>query len=65
MKGGTTRGIEARQPVLDFPDNSESAVPTGQTVKAATDDFTLEGNAEIKLDLVPVPSVYRHGAFDD
>ena len=68
MKPGTTKGVEARGPVLDFTDNSESAVLAvlaKQTVKAVTDDCTIEGDAEIRLDLVPVPGVYLYGVFDD
>ena len=65
MKAGKTKGMEARGPVLDFTDNSESAVLAEQTVKAVTDDFTIEGDAEIRLDLVPAPGVYLYGVFDD
>ena len=51
--------------MLDFSDNAESALLDRQTVKAVTEDLTIEGEAEIKLDLVPVPAVYLHGVFKD
>lgn len=51
--------------MLDFTDDPESAVLTGQPVKAVTDDFTVEGDAQIKLDLAPVSGVYLHAVFNE
>ena len=61
----TTGGLETIAPVLDFTDGEESAVLDRQVVELVTDDVRLAGNAEIKLDLVPVPGLYLHGVFDD
>ena len=61
----TTRGLETIAPVLDFTDDEESAVLDRQNVELVTDSVRLPGNAEIKLDLVPVPGLYLHGVFDD
>ena len=65
MKAETAGGVNAIGPVLDFTENAESALLDRQTVKAVTDDFTVEGDAEIKLDLVPVPALYLYGVFND
>ena len=56
----TTRGLETIAPMLDFTEDEESAVLDRQNVELVTDSVRLAGNAEIKLDLVPlfIPSFY-------
>ena len=51
--------------MLDFTDNAESALLDRQTVKVVTGDLKIEGEAEIKLELAPVPGVYLDGVFND
>ena len=51
--------------MLDFSDNAESALLDRQTVTVATDDLRIAGEAEIKLDLAPVPGLYVYSEFDD
>ena len=51
--------------VLDFGENAESALLGTQTVKLVTADLSVEGEAEVKLDLAPVPGVYLHCVFED
>ena len=65
MATDTTGGLETISPVLDFTDDEESTVLGSQSVMLVTDDVRLAGNAEIKLDLVPVPGLYLHSVFDD
>ena len=57
--------VKAQAPVLDFTDNAESALLDRQTVKVVTDDLRIAGEAEIKLELAPVPGVYLYGVFSD
>lgn len=51
--------------VLDFGENAESALLDRQTVTVVTGDLSVEGEAEIKLELAPVPGVYVHGVFNE
>ena len=51
--------------MLDFTDNADSALLDRQTVKVVTGDLKVEGEAEIKLELAPVPGVYLDGVFND
>ena len=61
----TARSLETISPVLDFTDDEESAVLGSQCVELVTEDVRLSGNAEIRLDLVPMPGLYLHGVFVD
>ena len=51
--------------MLDFTDDAESALLDWQTVKMVTDDLRIEGEAEIKLELTPIPGVYLYGVFNE
>ena len=65
MANDTSGELETIAPVLDFTDDEESAILDRQVVELVTDDVRLSGEAEIRLDLVPVPGLYLHGVFDD
>ena len=65
MKAETTGRVNTVGPILDFTDNAESALLDRQTVKAVTDDITIEGEGEFKLNLVPVPGSYLYAVFND
>ena len=56
--------MKAQKPVLDFTNNAESALLGTQKVKLVVPDLSVEGDAEVKLDLAPVPSVYLHCLFE-
>ena len=57
--------MKTQGPVLDFGEDAESALLGTQTVKLVVADLRVEGEAEIKLDLAPVPGVYLHCVFKD
>ena len=57
--------MKTQRPVLDFGENAESALLGTKTVKLAVADLKVEGEAEVKLDLAPVPGVYLYGVFKD
>ena len=65
MKTDTTKGRKAIEPVLDFADDAETAVLDRQAVELAANDLRLAGEAEIKMDLIPVPGLYLYGVFED
>ena len=57
--------MKTQGPVLDFGEDAESALLGTQTVKLVVADLRVEAEAEIKLDLAPVPGVYLHCVFKD
>lgn len=57
--------MKTQGPVLDFGENAESAPLGTKTVKLVTADLSVEGEAEVKLDLAPVPGLYLHCVFED
>ena len=61
----STGGLGTIAPVLDFTEDEESVALGSQRVDLETNDVRLAGDAEIRLDLVPVPGLYLHAVFDD
>ena len=61
----TTGVVETIEPVLDFTKDEQSALLGRQIVELERDDVRLSGEAEIRLDLVPIPGLYLHAVFDD
>ncbi len=57
--------MRAQKPVLDFSNNPDSALLGTRKVKLVVADLNIEGEAEAKLDLAPVPGLYLHCVFED
>ena len=61
----TTKGLKEMGPVLDFADDAETVVLDRQAVDLVAGDLRLAGEAEIKMDLIPVPGLYLYGVFNE